>query len=251
MIPENTGTGVKKFQSRGASLIGTRRRQGFRFPMILLSMMFAFLCLPAQRSVGFRFGTDANHFYRGDENEAREGWWSNAVLGIFYQAYFPNGGFRLGGNLLHKSNTNRGFPNLPVIMNDFSNNTNIGFTALEMDLKVGPRFSFFNPQTGYLIGFQMKHEGYVDSTSAAKSNSFYISVPFGCSFDFPTGYGAVGFGIFYEIGLSSVLNEKTIAPSSDAANGSRWRTLNIEIIVSFMTGKQERRTRPLPPVPIQ
>lgn len=219
--------------------------------IISLLLLFVGVSASAQRSIGMRFAGDFNHFFRADEFETREGWWSNAVIGGYYQAYFQNGGFRIGANLLYKSNTDRGFPNFPVVMADFTDNTNIGITALEMDLKVGPRFDWFNPQTGYLIGHQFKHEGYVDSSSTAVSNSFYIAVPFGASFDFPTGYGAVGFGIFYEIGLSSVLDEKTTQPGSTAANGSRFRTLNIEITVSFETGKQKRKTKPPPPKPIE
>lgn len=222
--------------------------------LIVLSFCCLLLAAPkaaeAQRGVGMRFGTDLNYFFRADQQPLVDGWWSHLVFGPYYQAYFEDGGAQVGLNILYKGNTGRGFPNFPVISRDLSGDStqNVGITALEFDLKVGPRFGIFNPKIGMLLSYWLKRDGFLEPGEVAELNRMNFQFPIGLSIEGPTGYGSVGFGVYYEIGLTNVLKNPNPSGLQDF-NGSKLRALNIELFVLFQTGKQERRFGPDMPPP--
>lgn len=169
------------------------------------------------------------------------------VVGPYYQAYFSNGGWQAGLNFVQKGNTDRGFPNFPVVMRDYNGPHNVGFTALEFDMKVGPRFGPINPKIGYIIGYRFKHEGMVEAPFDYETRDWYVNLPFGATADFPTQYGSVGFGLHYLVGLTGQMKLPKGTVNPDFIAGTQ-RALNIELFVVFASGKQER---PVPPPPGQ
>jgi hypothetical protein len=196
------------------------------------------LTLPAQRGIGVRFGADFNHFLRADQFPLEDGWWSQLVFGPYYQAYFEDGGAQIGLNILYKNNTGKGFPNFPVIQRDYGDDDqNIGVTALELDLKVGPRFGLFNPKIGTLVNYSLRRDGFLDSGQVAAMNRVFVALPLGLSIEGPTGYGSVGFGAFYTIGINNVLRNPTPGGLQDY-NGSKIRGLRFEFFILFEAGKQ-------------
>jgi hypothetical protein len=198
------------------------------------------LAVSAQRGIGFRFGSDVNHFFRADEHPVVDGWWSQMVFGSYYQAVFQDGGAQVGLNLLYKNSSGKGFPNLPVIMRDWRDDQNIGLTALELDLKVGPRFGVFNPRIGYDIFYCLKRDGFLEPTdTTSKLNRTYAMLPFGLAVEGPTGYGSVGFGIFYNIGLNNVIKAPT--PGLRDYDGSKLRGLRFEFTILFSSGEQKEK----------
>lgn len=201
----------------------------------------------AQRGFGLKFAADFNTFFRPQEYDVIDGHFSNMVIGPFYKAYFKNGGVDVGINLRYKNNTDGGFPNLPLIMQDFKGEHNIGLTALEMDFKAGPRFGVFNPKLGYILGYRFKHEGFLEDGSTQEVNPVYLSLPLGASFEFPTGYGSVGAGVFWEIGLTNVIKKPDSFTGAGLYDGSKIRSFNAELFILFSAGKQEPRKPPPPP----
>ena len=205
----------------------------------------------AQRGLGIRFGSDFNYFFRADRQPLVDGWWSHLVFGPYYQAYFDDGGAQAGINILYKNNTGQGFPNFPVIQRDLTSDStqNIGLTGLEFDFKAGPRFGPFNPKIGLLVSYWFKRDGFLEPGQDDPLNRVNVQFPLGLTVEAPTGYGSVGFGVFYEIGLSNVLRDPDPNGLQDF-NGSRVRALNVELHVLFQGGKQERRRQPdMPPPP--
>ncbi|MCB9230253.1 MAG: hypothetical protein H6581_01200 [Bacteroidia bacterium] len=200
----------------------------------------------AQRGIGLRFVGDFNYFFRAKEFDVVEGMWSDGAFGLFYQAYFNNGGFRTGLNLCYKNGNGKGFPNFPGVMQDFKDGNNTGLTALEYEIKVGPRFGVVNPQIGYEMGYRFVATGFLEPGTTGKVNRMYVTLPFGCAFDFPTGYGAVGFGVYYDVGLTNVIRNPN-PNSTRLYDGSKVRTLSIELTTVFMSGKQFRKAPPPPP----
>mgnify|MGYP003692219957 CR=1 FL=1 len=207
--------------------------------LLCLALFMQPTTVHAQRGVGFRFGTDMSHFFRAENHPLVDGWWSNLVFGPYYQAYFEDGGAQIGLNILYKNNDDKGFPNFPVIQRDFKSNQNIGLTALEMDLKVGPRFGLFNPKIGLSVFHCLKREGFLEDGEVADLNSTYVALPFGLSIEGPTGYGSVGFSVYYNVGLNNVIK----APSAGLRDydGSKIRTLRFEIFVLFKSGSQKEK----------
>lgn len=204
----------------------------------------------AQRGVGMRFGSDFNYFFRADQQPLVDGWWSHLVFGPYYQAYFNDGGAQVGLNVLYKGNTGSGFPNFPVISRDFGGDStqNVGITALELDLKVGPRFGIFNPKIGMLLSYWLKRDGFLEPGETATLNRMNFQFPIGLSVEGPTGYGSVGFSVFYEIGLTNVIRNPDPNGPQDF-NGSKVRALNVELFILFQAGKQERKFGPDLPAP--
>ena len=196
----------------------------------------------AQRGIGVRFGSDFNYLFRAKELPVREGFFSNGVLGAFYQAYFKHGGFRIGVNGIWKPPGN----GMPVIQQDFNKNNNIGFGGVEVDLKVGPRFWFINPQIGYIMGWRFAQSGFLDDGKTGKNTNFYLHLPFGVTAEWPTGYGSVGFGVFYEVGLTNVLKDP-VPKDKQPYDGSKFRSINFEITTVFAAGKQQRKLKPPKP----
>jgi hypothetical protein len=198
------------------------------------------LSMAGQRGIGFRFGSDVDHFFRADEHPVVDGWWSQMVFGTYYQAVFQDGGAQLGLNLLYKNSTGKGFPNLPVVMRDWRDDQNVGVTALEMDLKVGPRFGIFNPRIGYDIFYCIKRDGFLEpDDTTSRLNRVYAMLPFGLSVEGPTGYGSVGFGIYYNIGLNNVIKAPT--PGLRDFDGSKIRGLRFELTILFSAGEQKEK----------
>lgn len=221
--------------------------------ILLQTLLAAFLiavCFQtgqAQRGLGLRFGSDFNHFFRADQQPLVDGWWSHLVFGPYYQAYFDDGGAQIGLNILYKNNGSGGFPNFPVIQNDFADDQNIGVTALELDLKVGPRFGLINPKIGALVSYYFKREGFLEAGETAPLNNIHLLFPIGVSIEGPTGYGSVGFSVFYEIGLTNVISR----PGTGIRDfdGSKIRSLGIELFVLFKAGEQKRKFAPPMPLP--
>lgn len=214
--------------------------------LLILGLNWGLEEVQAQRGIGMRFAGDFNYFFRAKEFDVIQGMWSNGSIGVFYQAYFNNGGFRTGLNLRYKNGNGKGFPSFPVVMADFRDGNNTGLTALEFDLKVGPRFGFVNPQIGYEMGYRIVATGFIEDGVVGKVNPVYVTLPFGCAFDFPTGYGSVGFGVYYDIGLTNVIKNPNPI-SGQLYDGSKVRTLSFEITTVFMSGMQKRKAPPPPP----
>ncbi|MDP5171146.1 MAG: hypothetical protein NWR72_12950, partial [Bacteroidia bacterium] len=125
--------------------------------LLLVFLLICPLALSAQMGVGFRFASNINNFPRADELGLVENLFTTGVFGVFYSRYQETNGFEAGLNVVHKGG---GF-NLPVVMSDLGNDgQNIEFTAIEMDLKVGPRFGAINPKIGYIFGYRFNQSGF-------------------------------------------------------------------------------------------
>ncbi|MEM6265774.1 MAG: hypothetical protein AAGI38_24950 [Bacteroidota bacterium] len=188
---------------------------------------------PAINGIGLRFATDLNYFQRANENDLVDNGFSTGVFGVFYRSYTPKRGVEIGLNINYKNSTDRGFPNLPVIMQDFDEGQNVGMTALEMDLKVGPRFGGFHPKIGYVLGYRLFDGGYLEDGSDMEINSLYLQLPFGASMSLPTGFGSVGFGAYYELCITNVMRNDGSVTGGGIFDGSRQHAVNIEIIVTY------------------
>lgn len=210
--------------------------------------------LLAQQGWGIRFSSNLNHFKRPDDYSQAPDWFSTGVLGAFYRSYNAYGGYEIGLNTVYKNNTGKGFPNLPLVMRDFSKDKsqNVGITALELDMKVGPRFGIINPKIGYVIGYRFRSSGFYNplliNEDTVKTNALYVNLPFGLSADFPTGFGTVGFGAYYYIGILNVRHapdwyKKNYRPLIDGFYpGGNLNSVNLEITVTFNTNKQNAYT---------
>jgi hypothetical protein len=209
--------------------------------VIGLLLVFGFSA-QAQRGIGFRFGTDFDHFFRADQHPLVNGWWSHLMVGTYYQAYFHDGGAQLGINLLYKNNDDKGFPNFPVVQRDWRKGQNIGLTALEADLKVGPRFGLFNPKIGAQVMYCFQRTGFLEAGDSSRLNRVFLTLPFGLSLEGPTGYGSVGFGAFYNIGLNNIIKAPT--PGLRDYDGSKLRGLRFEFTIVFASGQQKEKHPP-------
>ncbi len=200
-----------------------------KFYSILLLLLPLFL--QAQQGIGFRFGSNINSFPRADEYGLVENVFTTGQFGVFYSEYREKHGFEAGLNVVHKGDNF----NLPVVMNDYdpTNEQNIGFTAVEMDIKVGPRIGAINPKIGYVLGYRLNQSGFLSqAVDESPVNPVYLMLPFGASFNLPTQYGSVGAGVYYNVGIFNVLSNdgSTVGAIHD---GGRQRYLNIEIVVTF------------------
>ena len=193
----------------------------------------------AQQGIGFRFGSNINTFPRAIDHGLVANVFTTGQFGVFYSQYHIRYGFEAGMNVVHKG----GNFNLPVIMNDYdqSNEQNVGFTAIEMDLKAGPRLGAINPKIGYILGYRFNQTGFQTPGNENPVNPIYLMLPFGASFNLPTQYGSVGAGIYYNVGIFNVLSNP--GPGTGAIyEGGRQRYLNIEIVVTFgRTMPREKR----------
>ena len=77
-----------------------------------------------------------------------------------------------------------------------------------------------------------KREGFLEDGEQADLNNIYVALPFGVSIEGPTGYGSVGFSVFYEIGLNNVIKNPDPRGLQDF-DGSKIRGLNFELFVLF------------------
>ena len=219
-----------------------RAKRAFPVWFLLLNLLLAGTSVQAQRGFGFRFSTEFNHFFRSENYDLIDGSWSHIVIGPYYQSVFENGGAQIGLNFIHKGAD--GLGDMPVVQRDYNGDHSIRNTALEMDMKVGPRFGPINPKIGYLIGYRFIQDGYLEAGSTMEINRWYVSLPFGATAEFPTGYGSVGFGLFYDVGMTNVI--KNPLPNSRGWNGSKVRSINIEMFVLVMAGKQKPKPKPKP-----
>lgn len=195
----------------------------------------------AQRGIGMRFSANSSHFFRAEDHPLVDGSWTNLVIGPFWKSYPDYGGFEAGINFVYKPSNSDG---LPVIMDDYPDgqeNQRIGLMGAEFDFKAGPRFDFINPKIGMKLGYRFSQDGYFKRDTASYAlNNIYFNLPIGCSGEFPTEWGCVGFGIFYEIGITNVYRNPD--PGSGVIHdGSKVRSLNIEITVAVATGDQKRK----------
>jgi hypothetical protein len=210
--------------------------------MYFRNMLFAVLTclapvLQAQQGIGLRFASNLNYFHQARDFALVQDWFSTGVLGVLYSKYGEKSGFEFGTNVVYKNASGKGFPNLPVVMQDLSNTEqNVGITALEMDLKVGPRFRAINPKIGYVVGYRFRATGFQEPGFDQETNRFYLYLPFGASANWPTRYGSVGFGAYYLVGITNAL--KNPAPGTSGTvfyDGGRMRAINLEMVVTFNT----------------
>ncbi|MFK7972452.1 MAG: hypothetical protein AB8F95_18930 [Bacteroidia bacterium] len=186
-------------------------------------------------SIGLRFSTDLNYFHRPSEFQLVDHWFSTAVFGVFYRNWQRGVGVEFGLNLNIKGNGDRAF-NLPVIMQDFiPNNLDpiVGMTALELDLKAGPRYkSLHIKPVGAILGYRLYRDGFLEPGSELEINRMYFKWPFGASMAFETDWGSVGFGAYYELEITNVVRNTMDSPGS-FLDGGRQHAINLEITVTY------------------
>jgi hypothetical protein len=193
----------------------------------------------SQRSFGLRFASDLNYFNRANDYSLAKGLYTTGVFGIFYRSYNRNGGFEAGLNVNYKNNGDKGFPNFPVVMADYPNkesgdSLNVGNLSFEACMMVGPRFGPFNPRLGYVLGYRARNEGYLKpSVDTLTLQNWYFTLPFGLTFDVPTGFGSVGFGALYNINLLNVVRKPVSYTLPGFYDGGKLRNLRFEITVTL------------------
>lgn len=206
---------------------------------ILFSFLWLNTAVVAQQAQfgGFRIGTDLNYFHQPATFRLVEGKFTSFVMGGFYRHYATNSGMEVGLNLNYKGAAD-GF-RIPVVMNDLRDGQETSFFAVEGFFHAGPHLGFVNPRIGAIAGYRFNQAGFFsDSADTRTINAWYFDLPFGCSVDLPTGYGEVGIGAFYRVGLMNVI--KNPNPSSTGVyDGGRSRALTLEISTTF--GKKGQR----------
>ena len=206
---------------------------------VFLGWVTLILPLSAQEGIGLRFASDFNYFHRAIEADLVEGWFSTGKFGPYFRSYNKNGGVEVGLNVVYKNGTGRGFPNFPLVMRDFRENQQVGITALEMDLKAGPHFWVVNPKIGYLWGYRFQTIGVKSNLSDTRNpNQWYFALPFGVSGDWYTGFGTIGGGLYYQVGITNVMRKPT-GFSGVIYDGGKMRAITAEITVTFHT-KEEK-----------
>lgn len=219
-------------------------KMNFKF-LLLLFLLLPQMSLQAQDSsilvidrldqmkgIGLRFASNINYFPRALQYNLVPDAYTTGIFGVYYSNYTPRSGYEIGANVVFK-NGGEGF-NLPVVMTDFSPDQNVGFGGIEMDLKVGPRFGSFNPKIGYVLGYRFYQEGFLRDGASGELNPWYLSLPLGISGIWPTNFGTVGVGGFYNVGILNVLrNPDPGAGFGSFYDGGRHRYINFEIIVTY------------------
>jgi hypothetical protein len=177
-------------------------------------------------------GTNITWFPQADEYRLVDGSFTTGVLGLFYSNYTDKSGFLIGANVSYKNADDQGFINLPVVMRDYGDDPEqaVGWTGVEMDLKVGPRFYALYPQIGYVLGYRLEQDGFFEDGYSAPINRFYLMLPLGVSTQWPTRFGAVGFGGYYQVGLLNVIRS---AGAGSIYNGGRLRYISFEFTASL------------------
>lgn len=202
------------------------------FCLSLLLLLLVSPCTAQYKGVGLRFAGNINYFPNALSYNLVRGGFTTGVFGVYYSNYAPKSGFEIGANLVYKNSDEQGFPNLPAIMSDFRPDQSVGITGIEMDLKVGPRFGAFNPKIGYVLGYRFKSEGFLRDGASGEINPLYLMLPFGVSGIWPTNFGTVGVGMFYNIGILNVLKDPNPGNGS-IYDGGRHRYINLELIVTY------------------
>lgn len=185
-------------------------------------------------SICLRFASDFNYFHRSRENDLQDHFFSTGIFGVFYRSFTQGRGLEAGVNVNYKNASGSGFPNLPLVMRDFDPGRvqNVGVTSVEMELKVGPRYEGIHPKIGYILGYRIQNSGFLEDGSSLTVNPVYLQLPFGCSFNFPTQYGAVGVGAFFELDVSNTMK---VSGFGTGFNGGRQHAFNVEVTVGFDT----------------
>lgn len=197
----------------------------------LIFILFLPCTLLSQQYVGIRFASDINYFPDVDRVDLVEGAFTTGKLGLFYANYQKASGFELGLNVNYKDGNDKGFPNLPVVMQDWQQDQNVGYFGLEMDFKAGPRIWPIYPKIGYVLGYRFTQLGFFNSPQTEnKINRWYLMLPFGISANLPTQWGLVGFGGYYNIGVLNVVN---LPNQVSIRDGGRHRSITFEMTVSI------------------
>ena len=200
----------------------------------LLSILLCLATFSAfgQQAIGMRFATNIHYFPRSNDYDLVGSAFTTGIFGLYYNNYRPNSGFEVGLNVNYKDGNGKGFPSLPVVMRDYGDeNQNVGHTAVEMDLKVGPRFGVVYPKIGYILGYRFTQTGFQNS-SEDPINPLYLMLPFGVSTNWPTRWGSVGFGGFFNVGVLNVLKDPFPGDGS-IYDGGRQHFITFEITTAY------------------
>lgn len=204
-----------------------------RLTILFLGMVLLSSSGFAQSYLGLRFASNINYFPRSEEFGLVGGAFTTGIFGISFSNYQPASGFSVGLNVNYKDGNGKGFPSLPVVMQDYGADAqNVGHTSVEMELKVGPKVGILYPQIGYILGYRFTQTGFLrDSGSDREINPLYLMLPFGATTNLPTNFGTVGFGAFFNVGILNVMRPEQPARN----NGGRQRFINLEITVAYKT----------------
>ncbi len=185
--------------------------------------------------LGLRFSSNINYFFRAADHQLAPNAFTTGIFGIYYRLDRPFSSFEAGLNIVHKNSSDDAF-SLPGVMRDFGEEQQVGLTAIELDIKVGPRFDWFYPRIGFVMGYRINSSGFQpEKQEADPIKSFYLHLPFGAAAIFPTNWGSVGVGAYYQVGVSKVLDidDDNIIIIGDSPTGGRWRAVNAEITVTY------------------
>ncbi len=183
--------------------------------------------LSAQTEVGIRFASYLNYFSDPQLSQLVESQFSTGILGINVYQYFEKSRLEYGLNIIHKGTGNGAFPNLPLIMQDFGDDEDVGLTAVEAHGKAGPSFDLFFPYIGYSVGYRLRTDNFFRNNSG-EVNRVYLSLPIGFAFNFPTNFGSVGFGGAFYLGLTNVVSETNL----NSGRG-RMNSIGFELTVAY------------------
>jgi hypothetical protein len=214
-----------------------------RYFYIITFWIIYFNNVSCQNGVGLRFATDYNWFFRANDFPLIKGQFSNTVFGIFYKGYNQYGGGEGGINFCYKPRP--GQSNLPLVAQDFPRaSQRTALTSLEAIFRVGPRvLSYFFPRFGLIVGYRFRQEGFIlienNQQTMPILNKWYSAVPVGIGSELPTGFGAVGMAIYYNVGLSNVFN---LRQDPTQREGGRMRSWNFELSVTV--GKPDENIVP-------
>lgn len=205
-----------------------------RFTGILFILILPCTLL-GQSYFGVRFASDINYFPDVDRVDLVNNAFTTGKLGLYYANYQKASGFEFGLNVNYKDGNDKGFPNLPVVMRDWGQDQNVGFLGVEMDFKAGPRIWPIYPKIGYVLGYRFTQLGFFNTPQTdAKINPWYLMLPFGLSANFPTQWGLVGFGGFFNIGVLNVVN---LPNQISIRDGGRQRSITFEMTMSIENRK--------------
>ena len=196
------------------------------------------IAFPSELHIGLRFSSNINYFPFSTEFLLAESAFTTGIFGPYLRWDRPRSSVELGIQIVYKNPNPTGF-NLPGVMEDFSDDQSVGLTALEVDFKVGPKFGWFHPRIGGILGYRLDHADFQpNATELDPVKRIYLHLPFGAAALFPTNFGSVGFGAYYQIGVTKVLDidEDDIINLGSGPIGGSWRAINFEIVVTYKRG---------------
>ncbi|NBV14196.1 MAG: hypothetical protein EBS07_09035 [Sphingobacteriia bacterium] len=199
-------------------------------------LIFLGLFASAQTGYGFKFATWINHFYRAETivPQLIDGNFSHAAVGGFYRLDRRNGELEVGLQYFFKPQTN-----VPLVAQDFKGGHQTAYQGGQIDFWFGPRFKMFRPKTGYVLGYRTSPTGFLEpGISSRRINQWFLFLPLGLTVDFPTSFGSVGGGLFYQIGMTNVLANPD-PTSTQSFDGGKQRALHFEITVLY--GKEKSK----------